>query len=52
MQVGWGPAARASAADAYEEHMLLPDGSPLLSCWLIVAQLRQLHSTVRHQSLC
>ena len=38
--------------DAYEEHMLLPDVSPLLCCWLIVAQLWQLHGTVRHQCLC
>ncbi len=38
--------------DAYEEHMLLPDVSPLLCCWLIVAQLCQLHGTARHQCLC
>jgi len=38
--------------DAYEEHMLLPDVSPLLCCWLIVAQLWQLHGTARHQCLC
>ena len=37
--------------DAYEEHMLLPDVSPLLCCLLIGTQL-QLHATVRHRSLC
>jgi len=38
--------------DAYEEHMLLPEVSPLLCCLLIVTQLWLLHGTVRHQSLC
>jgi len=38
--------------DAYEEHMLLPDVRPSLCCSLIVTQLRLLHDTVRHQSLC
>jgi len=38
--------------DAYEEHMLLPDVRPLLSCSLIVTQLRLLHGTVRAQCLC
>ena len=38
--------------DAYEELVLLPDVSPLLCCWLIVAQLWQLHGTARHQCLC